>query len=130
MTTYRETFPPDKFEDGDELIGCNLSGRTVDFAGKAVTVRDCNAFDMTPINAENVVIENTPSWGKASTPDDSVPIDPVDREIRQAVDKIAELSYAYPGKTSARLKATVDLATIEGLLSADGKTVNVEAELP
>ena len=51
----------------------------------------------------------------------------IDAEVREAVDKIAELSYKYPDKVSEKLKGTVDKETTEGLLSADGKPTTIDA---
>jgi len=51
----------------------------------------------------------------------------IDARIDKAVDEIAALSFAYPSKVSAKLKGKVDLPTTEGLLSADGKPVKLEA---
>jgi hypothetical protein len=91
--TYLQCFPPESFNDGDELDGCNLSGRTVDFQHKAVTVRDSNCFDMTPVNAENVTVEDSPSWGKASTPSDDSDVPTPDDIFQRRVNSAAQEVY-------------------------------------
>lgn len=51
----------------------------------------------------------------------------LDDEIQAAVDKITELSYKYPAKVADKLKGKVDKDTTEGLLSANGKPVKIDA---
>lgn len=51
----------------------------------------------------------------------------IDSRVQKAVDEMAECSFMYPDKSSAKLKARVDKQTTETLLSADGAPVIIEA---
>lgn len=51
----------------------------------------------------------------------------IEAEIDLAVAKIAELSFKYPDKVSKKIKASVDKPTTEGLLSADGAPIIIDA---
>ena len=51
----------------------------------------------------------------------------IDAEIMAIVNRMDELATAYPEKFSRELKAAVTLEKTQGLLSADGKSVVIEA---
>ena len=51
----------------------------------------------------------------------------IDADIKDVVDRIAELSFKFPSKVSKALTGKVDKATTEGLLSANGKNKTIDA---
>jgi len=114
-------------KDGDIFEGGNFSQAepdTVITTAKNLTFKHLN---LTRVKRDPTwTIDDCNTFNGPAEPEPE-PIDPVDAEISEAVDKIAELSFKYPQKVSVALKGKVDLPTTEGLLSADGKPVKLDA---
>jgi hypothetical protein len=113
--------------DGDEFIDCNLSQdtpSTVISTAKNLVFRGCNLarchIDPTwDVREDN----NTANFPK----EPEVVVDPIDEEIKDVVRKMDELATAHPDKVSKELKAAVSKEKTQGLLSADGAPVTIEA---
>jgi len=114
--------------DSDVFDGGNFSQdtpETVISTAKNLTFRGGNLTRGKIDPVLNWIIDDCNTCPFPKEPE--IVVDPVDTEIEQAVNKLAELSFQYPDKVSAKLKSKVDKETTEGLLSADGNPVIIEA---
>jgi hypothetical protein len=122
--TYKElTALPATIEDGDIFIDCNFScqygeGKEIDFQGHAVTLKSCNMFNTIPVNADNVTLDDTPSFNRESTPDDSEPVDPVQREVDTITARLAEIAVDSPDIVAASIAAESDALPMDSINTA------------
>lgn len=115
-------------EEGDTFRDCNLSQQDIGTElypeVEGLTFVDCNLVNVKLQPSWIVVNCNT---AQVVIPPEPAEVPEEDAEIESAVAKVVELSYLYPEKVSKKLKALVDKDTTQGLLSADGVPVVIDA---
>ena len=116
--THRELITVPVFADGDICIDCNFSGQQVDFQHLHITLQECNMYNATPLNFENVTLIETPSFGKQSTPEPVItPTDPILASTAMAVFSMIQSS---PKLTDAEKAGIQQLAN--GVFNVAGVT--------